>query len=623
MDKKSKKPINNRRIENNSLSCKGRSYSIGIFVSKKYGGKLFPCHRKDKSLAIDLDGRQSKCMRDNDIIIYKIKKTEFHFIKNLGQIDSCKIFSTMAAYAYDLRQEFNQESLELSNSYAIPSLDNRLDFRNIPLITIDGRDAKDFDDAVYVEQDNDPKNSEGWKAIVAIADVSFYVRPNDAIDEEAKKRGNSVYFADKVIPMLPERLSNDLCSLRPHEDRACLAVEMIISHEGKLKSFFFRRVLIKSHARLTYDQVENAIHGKVDEITKPLVEKGIIKSLYGCYLSLRKARDRRGTINVDSSENSFTFNEDGSVRSIKPKKRLESHKIIEELMIIANVAAAKTLKAKDWPGVYRIHEQPNHLKLRALQTTAKNFNVSIRKFSATNTTQVINELLDKVADKDYSRMFNELILRSQAQAKYSPHNIGHFGLNLAYYSHFTSPIRRYADLLVHRALVECLGFEKKTINICTNDELFETCEHISKTERTAMEAEREVQDRFMAHYLKNYIGEVFDGIIVGVGIHGIFVELQNIGAQGFIPKSSLPQDFYIFDEEKHRYLGKRTKRSYCLGDKIKIQITNADPVTCSIGFTLYNDKNHNLKKQAEKHHLKSKSDKKQFFKKNIKKKNKN
>jgi ribonuclease R len=572
---------------------------VGLFTSKLGGGYLGPCHRKDPFSGTFINSHQAKGMKDNDVIIYTLdRNSEFHFIKNLGSIYESKNFSNMAIYAYYLPHTFSDEAQNIANQGKVPSLENRTDLRSLPLVTIDGADAKDFDDAVYAESDLDPRNEGGWRAVVAIADVSYYVQPEYRLDQEAQKRGNSVYFVDKVVPMLPEKLSNDLCSLRPNEDRACIAVDMIISKDGKLKSYRFKRALMRSHARLTYEQVEKAINGKTDQTTEPLLNSVLIP-LYNCYKSLRKARDNRGTINVDSCENNFQLNPDGSIKAIQPRKRLESHQIIEELMIIANVAAAKALQAKDWPCAYRVHERPDRMRLQRLHTLAKNFKIPTRKFSATNVIGAINEIINHANGTPYARLFNELVLRSQSQARYSPYNTGHFGLNLSYYCHFTSPIRRYADLLVHRALVAALELDGHKHAPFEGD-LQQVCDYISRTERIAMEAEREVQDRFMADYLKDHLGEVFEGTIIGVGIPGIFVELDKIGAQGFIAKQDLSGDFFVLNENEHCYLGKRTKKTYRLGDRIKVLVTNADPITCSIGFAL-----HTENKKTEKFKTKS------------------
>jgi len=571
---------------------------VGIFTAKNQGGFLGPCHRRDPFSGVYVDQTHAKNFNEDDVIVYSVNRQgEFQFIRNLGSIHVPKTYALMGVYAYHLPHVFSEDAQSIANKGTIPALGKRADLRDIPLVTIDGADAKDFDDAVYAVSDPDPRNLGGWRAIVAIADVSHYVQTGDALDKEAHLRGNSVYFVDRVVPMLPERLSNDLCSLRPNEDRACLAVDMIIDRGGKIKSFRFKRALMKSRARLTYDQVEKAINSVTDATTEPLLSD-VILPLYGCYKSLKKARDLRGTIQVESMENAFELGEDGSIKSVKPRSRLESHQLIEEFMIAANVAAAKTLQAKDWPTIYRVHERPDKTRLQSLYTLARSLKIAVKKFSTANIIGSINELLHLAKDLPYFRLFNELVLRSQAQARYSTHNMGHFGLNLTAYCHFTSPIRRYADLVVHRSLVAALELDG-TRHISVDLNLDDVSEHISKTERTAMEAEREVQDRFMAHYMKDHLGTVFDGTIVGVGIPGIFVELDGIGAQGFIPKQDLDGDYFIFNETLHSYVGRQTRKTYQMGNRVKVMVTNADPIICSIGFSLVKEKSTRKKFQPK------------------------
>jgi len=578
-------------------------HHIGIFIPKRLGGFLSPCHRKDPFSGIYIDAEQAKGFCENDVIVYSLPASgNFQFIKNLGCINSTKTYTPMGVHAYSLPHAFSADAQHIADKGSIPNLDLRTDLRDIPLVTIDGPDAKDFDDAVFAISDEDPRNKGGWKAIVAIADVSHYVPSNSSLDKEAYLRGNSVYFVDKVIPMLPEQLSNNLCSLRPNEDRACLAVEMIISASGKIKSYRFKRGLMRSRARLTYEQVEKAIHGQTDDITKDLLDS-VIQPLYGCYKSLKKARDLRGTIQVETVENVFLLNEDGSVKGVKAKNRLESHQIIEEFMIAANVAAAKTLQAKNWPTIYRIHERPDKMRLQNVCALAKSLRMPVKKFDNKNIINSLNEILFAAKKLPYSKLFNELILRSQAQARYSSHNMGHFGLNLSAYSHFTSPIRRYADLIVHRSLIAALELDNIKHQPIDLD-LDGISEHISKTERIAMEAEREVQDRFMAKYMQQHLGSIFDGTIVGVGIPGIFIELDNIGAQGFIPKQELGDDYFIFNETQHCYVGKRTRKIYQIGNRVKVVVTNADPILCSIGFSLVKEQRKQRVEKKKKTHKK-------------------
>lgn len=563
---------------------------IGVFLSKGLGGFLSPCHRKDSFSGTYIDAEQSRDIKDNDVILYSIShEGKFQLIKNLGSINSPKSYTKIGIHAYNLPYAFSDESQRIANKGSIPSSEHRADLRNIPLVTIDGPDAKDFDDAVFAIKDEDPKNKGGWRAIVAIADVSYYVPSGSALDKEAYLRGNSVYFVDKVVPMLPEQLSNNLCSLRPNEDRACLAVEMIITSSGKLKSYHFKRARMRSRARLTYEQVEKALHGETDSTTKELLDE-VIQPLYGCYKSLKKARDCRGTIQVERIENTFILNNDGYVEQVKPRNRLESHQIIEELMIAANVAAAKALQAKNWPTIYRVHERPDKIRLQNIYTLAKGLKLKVEKFTNKNVIHSLNKLLLTAKNLPFIRLFNELILRSQAQAQYSPINVGHFGLNLTAYCHFTSPIRRYADLVVHRSLVAALELDSEKKHYAVDLDLDEISDHISKTERIAMNAEREVEDRFMASYMQKYLGSILEGVIVGVSISGIFVEISNIGAQGFIPKQDLGNDYFVLNETQHCYVGRRTRKMYQIGNSVRVLVTNADPILCSIGFALVKDK---------------------------------
>ncbi len=580
-----------RRHDRHSfLGAKEIKQRVGVFVPNSQGGRLAQCHRKDPFSGIYIDYAQSKNFNENDVIVYTVNhQGEFHFIRNLGSILSPRTYALMGIHNYSIPHVFSDEAQHLADKGGVPELGKRVDLRNLPLVTIDGEDARDFDDAVYAASDPDPKNQGGWRAVVAIADVSHYVKSGDALDKEAHLRGNSVYFIDRVVPMLPEHLSNNLCSLRPNEDRACLAVDMIISKDGKLKSFKFKRALMRSIARLTYNQVEKAIDGTTDKTTKPLLDN-VIMPLYGCYQSLKKSRDLRGTIQIEKVENSFDLADNGSIKAVIAKNRLQSHQLIEEFMITANVAAAKTLQARDWPTIYRIHERPDKTRLQNLYTLAKGLKLEVKKFTGTNVIGGINDLLSLAKERPYFRLFNELVLRSQAQARYGPQNMGHFGLNLTAYCHFTSPIRRYADLIVHRSLIAALELDDKKHPNIELEDLAEISEHISKTERTAMEAEREVNDRFMAHYMKDHLGEVFNGTIVGVGVPGIFVEIDQIGAQGFIPKHELGGDYFVFNESSYCYTGRRTRKTYQVGNQVKVLVSNADPVLCSIGFTLVREK---------------------------------
>ena len=380
----------------------------------------------------------------------------------------------------------------------------------MPLVTIDPPDAKDHDDAVHAEADSDPNNKGGFIVHVAIADVAFYVRPNSALDRDALVRGNSVYFPDRVVPMLPERISNDLCSLVPGEARGALAVRLVIAADGRKKSHTFHRVLMRSAAKLNYAQAQAAIDGKPDDTTGPLLDP-ILKPLYAAYHTVKRARDERNPLDLDLPERKILLKPDGTVDRVVVPERLDAHRLIEEFMILANVAAAEALEKKALPLIYRVHDEPRLEKVHALQEFLKTLDIPFAKQGALRPS-LFNRVLTLVAGQDYEHMVNEVVLRSQAQAEYSSENYGHFGLNLRRYAHFTSPIRRYADLVVHRALIRALGLGDGALpDGETAEHLAEVAAQISLTERRAMKAERETADRLIAHHLADRVGANISG----------------------------------------------------------------------------------------------------------------
>ena len=559
---------------------------LGLFQNTRSGGgRLVPCHRKDPFPGAYVEPEMVRDLNEGDIVLYHADRARGTQIeKILGSIKDSKVFSMMAIHAHQIPFEFSQETLDLAKEGEIPELGNRLDLRHLPLVTIDGEDARDFDDAVWAAPDPNPKNEGGWRAIVAIADVAYYVRPSDALDKEAYQRGNSVYFPNRVVPMLPESLSNGLCSLKPHEDRACLVAELTISPGGKVKSHRFKRALMRSKARLTYRQVQNAIEGNFDETTEPLWED-VLKPLYGTFQSLLKARATRGTLDLNIPEHQVFFDENGFIHTIALREHHESHQLIEEFMIAANVAAAKTLLVKNWPTLFRIHDIPDTVRVDNLKMFLKSFKIEMPKTGKMSPLH-FNQILHSSISSPHMRFIHDLVLRSQSQARYGPANIGHFGLSLSHYCHFTSPIRRYADLIVHRALIAALDLGEGGQEPLPVESLEMIGDHISATERLATMAEREVTDRFHASYLESQVGTVFEGTIVGVSTAGLFVSLEKTGAQGFIPKSHLRGDYFIFDESHHRYVGSRTKKTYQLGQHLEVLLEVADPITCSIMFAL-------------------------------------
>jgi ribonuclease R len=557
---------------------------LGIFAATKDGGgRLSTVHRKDRFPGARLTPNDAKGLKEGDIVSYAVTTHGIRILENIGPVGDPKTFSLMAIHAHQIPHEFPTAAIELAEKGRIPALGRRADLRNMDLVTIDGEDARDFDDAVWAQADQDPRNQGGWRILVAIADVSYYVRANDELDHEARKRGNSVYFPDRVVPMLPEALSNEMCSLKPGVDRACMAIEMVITEGGKVKSHRVKRGLMRSRARLTYTQVQKAIDGNPDAATEHLLTD-VIQPLYGAYQSLLNARKKRGTLDIEQTERQVIFGPDGYVDRIIPRERHDSHKLIEEFMIAANVAAAKTLEAKGWPCVYRIHDAPDPIKVANLRQTLKQVNVNFNKATKA-LPQHFNDVLHRTSTSPISQMVNDLILRCQSQAKYSPVNIGHYGLGLQHYAHFTSPIRRYSDLLVHRALIAALdlgddGFHDRNVH------LHHVCDHISHTERAAATAEREVMDRFTIAYTAPHVGETFDVVIVGVNKFGLFVMNKETGAQGFIPKNTLFNDTFHYDEPNHRLVGRRTRKAYQLGSAIRARLAHADVITNSLSFTV-------------------------------------
>jgi len=500
--------------------------------------------------------------------------------------------SMIAITDYDLPTRFTVEAEQQAAKAGPAPIElqdggQRDDIRDIPLVTIDGADARDFDDAVRAEADPDSKNPGGWRLMVAIADVAWYVRPGDALDQGAYERGNSTYFPDRVIPMLPEALSNGWCSLVPGEDRPCMVAHLWITADGELLRHQFKRSVMRSHARLTYEQVQAAEDGEPDETTKPLM-KTAIGPLYGAYEALLKNRAQRGVLELDMPERKIVLDTEGGVSEIGMRQRLDSHKLIEEFMILANVAAALTLEKMQQPCMYRVHDEPSPEKIEALHTVLEGVGIKFAR-GGVMMPKNFNQILKKAAATPHAPMVNEMVLRSQAKAEYGPVNIGHFGLALQRYCHFTSPIRRYADLLVHRALIEGgklgagglgegLGQEPR--------DFAEIGEHLLMTERRSASAERDSVDRYTAAYLSERVGAQFHGRINGVTRFGLFITLDETGADGLVPVRTLGDDFYVHDEASHTLRGRRHGREFRLGSEVDIRLREANPITGGMIFEL-------------------------------------
>jgi ribonuclease R len=557
---------------------------IGLVRQQKKGWLLIPTDKKAKDDfiidAVDLGGA-----KDNDLAVGEIQPKRGPGMKRvritevIGRRDNPKAISLIALYEAGLNEKFPDKVIANTKGMKVPPLGTREDLRDVPLVTIDGADARDFDDAVFAE-----KTDGGYHLIVAIADVAHYVRFGSALDREAYKRGNSTYFPDRVVPMLPEALSNDLCSLRPNEDRASMGFHLYIDTAGNLTKYRVFRGLIRSKARLTYEMVQDAKDGNPNELTQPLM-KDVIEPLYEAYDILLAAREKRGALELDLPERQILIDDKGNMTGVKNRARYDSHKLIEEFMIIANVAAASALEAKRAPCVYRVHDRPKQEKLDSAREFVETFGLSLPKGGIAKPAQ-INHILKQAAAMEYSHLISEVILRTQSQAVYAPDNIGHFGLALTKYAHFTSPIRRYADLLVHRSLIRAYNLGDDGIDQEEAATLEERAQHISQTERTSMEAERSAVDRFTATWLAEHINDQFTGKINGVTRFGLFVTLDENGADGLVPMRSLGGDFFVHDEKQHALVGRRTGRIYRLGAPVTVRIVEADPLTGSSVFEM-------------------------------------
>jgi ribonuclease R len=506
-------------------------------------------------------------------------------VVRLGKADDPRAASLIAIHARSIPTEFPEAALDqAARARPAPAGDGREDMRGMPLVTIDGEDARDFDDAVFAEPDTDPGNTGGFHLIVAIADVAWYVRPNDALDRASHERGNSVYFPDRVVPMLPERLSNDLCSLRPNEDRPVLAAHIWIDANGRKRRHRFVRATIRSAARLTYDQAQNSAdrrpNGAAEALRKPVIEP-----LYAAYRALAHARRQRGTLDLDLEERKVVLDAKGRIERIVPRPRHDSHRLIEEFMILANVCAAESLEERKLPCMYRVHEDPDPAKLDSLREVLAGLGYRLARGQVL-TPNHFNQILDWAANSPSRHLINELVLRSQAMAIYSPDNRGHFGLALTRYAHFTSPIRRYSDLLVHRALITGYGFGEGGVFEAGTVDFHEIADHISMTERRAAAAERDALNRYVVAWLKDRVGARFQARISGVAKFGLFVALEGLGADGLVPMRSLPGDFYQHDAVRHRLVGRRSGKIYTLGQAVEVRLAEATPVTGGLVFEL-------------------------------------
>ncbi|MDB5512182.1 MAG: ribonuclease [Enterovirga sp.] len=566
--------------------------ALGVFRALPGGGgRLMPVDKKSLGREMTIARGDENGAQDGDLVSVTLAKAgrfglpQAKVRDRLGSMNSEKAVSMVAIHAHGIPHVFPDDVQAEAERARPATLKGREDWRDMPLITIDPPDAKDHDDAVHAAADEDPGNPGGFVLTIAIADVAAYVRPGSALDREALKRGNSVYFPDRVVPMLPERISNDLCSLREGEARPAIAVRIVIGSDGRKRRHAFHRITMRSAAKLSYGQAQAAIDGRPDDATGPLLET-ILRPLWAAYAVLGRARDERGPLFLDLPERKIVLDSEGRVERVTVPERLEAHRLIEEFMILANVAAAEALEKAKSPLVFRVHDEPSVEKMRGLGEVLASVGYKLPKAGALKPA-LFNGILGRFKGTAHEPFINEVVLRSQAQAVYAAENLGHFGLNLRRYAHFTSPIRRYADLIVHRALIRAFGLGSDGLPDSTSVEgLAKIGQDISAAERRAMAAERDTVDRLIAFHLADQVGATFTGRISGVTRSGLFVKLAGTGADGFVPASTIGADYYRHDEARHALVGDRSGETYRLGDTVEVKLVEAAPVAGALRFEI-------------------------------------
>ena len=576
------------------LIDRARHRVLGIYRPlPQGGGRLLPIDKKQLGRELAIPAGHAGEAQEGDLVAVEVARPGRYglpsgrVVERLGSLQNERAVSLIAIHAHGVPNEFRRDTLAEAEAAKPAGLAGREDWRDVPFVTIDPADAKDHDDAVHAAPDRDPKNAGGFVIDVAIADVAHYVQPGSALDREALIRGNSVYFPDRVVPMLPERISNDLCSLRPQEDRAALAVRLIVGADGRKRSQSFHRIMIRSAARLSYPQAQAAVDGWPDQTTGHLLG-AVLEPLYGAYRALKRARDERAPLDLDIPERKIVLTAHNTVDRVMSPERLDSHRLIEEFMILANVAAAETLERARVPLIYRVHDEPDMERVNALREFLQTLDISLPKGGALRAAQ-FNRILAQVKGRDVEKLVNEVVLRTQAQAEYASENYGHFGLNLRRYAHFTSPIRRYADLIVHRGLIRALKLGAGALADDTDvGSLGEIAAQISAAERRAMRAERETFDRLLAHFLADQVGAEFQGHISGVTRAGLFVKLDDTGADGFIPARLIGDDYFRYHEAAHAFVG-NGGAAFRLGDPVRVRLAEAAPVAGALRFDMLSD----------------------------------
>ncbi len=566
-----------RRIGSNPVRL------LGVFRKGSDGGRIQPIdkgHDKEWQVA----GRDDGGARDGELVEAqqagprgRMGLPKARIIARLGDPTAPRAVSLIAIHQHGIPDTFPDEVIAEADAARPAELDQREDLRALPLVTIDPHDARDHDDAIYAHPDEDSKNPGGHVVWVAIADVAHYVTPGSALDIEARKRGNSTYFPDRVVPMLPDRLSGDLCSLHEGVERACIAVRLVLNAQGEKIAHRFVRGLMKSHATLNYAEVQQAQDGAPNDKCATLMAE-IILPLYAAYGAVKMARTARQPLELDLPERKIVLSDDGRVQSVNFAERHDAHKLVEEFMILANVAAAEELVHLKQPLLFRVHEEPSPEKLDALCEVAQASGFTLAKGQVLHTRH-LNALLRQARGGEFNELVNISTLRSMQQAYYSPKNFGHFGLALRNYGHFTSPIRRYSDLIVHRALVAGHGWGKDGISAEDSDQLEATAQHISGTERRSMLAERDTKDRYLAAYLSERVGNEFSGRIAGIARFGAFVKLDETGADGLVPISSIGAEYFNFDREAQTITGEDTGLRLALGMIVTVRLAEAVPTT--------------------------------------------
>lgn len=565
-----------RRLGSNAVRV------LGLFRRGAEGGRIVPIDKgADKEWIVGrddtLEARDGELVEAEQAGPKRMGLPRARIVARLGDPAGPKAVSLIAIHQHGIPDRFPDQVLAEAEAARPAPAEGREDLRDLPLVTIDPSDARDHDDAVYAEADSDPHNPGGFVVWVAIADVAHYVRPGSALDREARKRGNSTYFPDRVVPMLPDVLSGDLCSLHEGVDRPCLAVRMKLDAEGQKISHRFLRGIMRSAASLTYEEVQQAQDGHPSARTAPLMAR-IIAPLYAAYAAATKARHLRQPLDLDLPERKIVLSEEGAVLSVAFRERFDAHRLIEEFMILANVAAAEELVRLKRPLLFRVHEEPSPEKLDALREVAEASGFTLAKGQVLKTAH-LNRLLAQAQGTEFDELMNITTLRSMTQAYYHPENFGHFGLSLRSYAHFTSPIRRYADLIVHRALIAGHGWGGDGLSPQDIEALDETAKLISDAERRSMAAERDTNDRYLAAYLADRVGNEFTGRISGVQRFGLFVKLDETGADGLIPIREVGREFFHYDEASQTLMGADTGVVLGLGQKVTVRLSEAVPVT--------------------------------------------